>query len=130
MKFELVDQVVEQSEDRIQTVKNVSAAEEYLQDHFPSFPILPGVMMLECLVQAARKLLETSDGDGDHAKWVLGEVKNVRYGNMVQPGQQLRVDVSRFKENDGMVTFKGEGKVCDNVAVQGRFVMRRLINQV
>ncbi len=50
MKFDLVDQILEQSETRIVTVKQVSQAEEYLGDHFPSFPILPGVMMLEAFI--------------------------------------------------------------------------------
>ena len=50
MKFNLVDQVLEKSKDHIVTVKQVSQAEEYLADHFPTFPILPGVMMLEAMV--------------------------------------------------------------------------------
>ena len=54
MQFTLIDNVLEQSQDRIRAVKQVSAAEEYLADHFPGFPILPGVMMIEVLVQAAR----------------------------------------------------------------------------
>lgn len=123
MKFELVDKVLERGDDRCVTVKNVTAAEEYLQDHFPSFPILPGVMMLECLVQAARVLLEGESSE----LYVLGEVKNMRYGNMVQPGEQLRVTVEKMKADDDGVTFKGVGEVNENVAVQGRFVMRRLI---
>ncbi len=56
MKFNLVDQVLEKSKDHIVTVKQVSQAEEYLADHFPTFPILPGVMMLEAMVQAASTL--------------------------------------------------------------------------
>ena len=58
MRFDLVDAVLERGGERIVTVKNVTAAEEYLGDHFPGFPILPGVMMLEAMVQAARRFLE------------------------------------------------------------------------
>ena len=57
MKFNLVDQILEREENRIVTIKQVSQAEEYLADHFPTFPILPGVMMLEAMVQAASALL-------------------------------------------------------------------------
>ena len=78
MRFELIDAVLEQDADRIVAVKSVTNAEEYLGDHFPGFPVLPGVMMIETLVQAARKLL----GDATSPKpWVLAEVRNIRYGS-------------------------------------------------
>jgi 3-hydroxyacyl-[acyl-carrier-protein] dehydratase len=57
LKFELIDRVIEQSDTHIKAVKCVSTAEEYLADHFPGFPVLPGVLMLETLVQAARLLV-------------------------------------------------------------------------
>ena len=93
MRFELIDQVLEHAPDRVVAIKNVTLAEEYLADHFPGFPVLPGVLMLEALVQAARHLLTASDGDagdGDGATaagnepLVLAQVRNVRYGNMVR----------------------------------------------
>ena len=70
MRFELIDAILEQSDDRIVAVKQVSLAEEYLADHFPSFPILPGVMMLETFVQAARIML----ADRGDRRLVLGRV--------------------------------------------------------
>ena len=128
MRFELVDMVLERTDERIVTVKNVTAAEEYLGDHFPGFPILPGVMMLEAMVQAARRLLEENSAaeTGDSQRWVLAEVRNVRYGNMVRPGQRLTVQVERLKSEEGRHTFQGRGTVDDDVAVQGRFVMRSI----
>jgi len=120
MRFELIDRVIEQEADRIVAVKALSAAEEYLQDHFPTFAVMPGVLMLEALVQAARRLLaETEAGP-----WVLAEVRSVRYGNMVRPGETLEVTVERRKASPGLHTFKGTGAVGGGVAVQGRFVMR------
>ena len=58
VKFNLVDRIEHLSDDRIVGVKYVSLAEEYLADHFPRFPVLPGVMMLEAMTQAAGWLLE------------------------------------------------------------------------
>lgn len=121
MRFELIDAVVERAEGRLTAVKSVTAAEEYLADHFPTFPVLPGVMMMEAMVQAARALLA---GEGSARPWVLAEVRNVRYGNMVRPGQQLRITVERLKSEGDRVTFQGRGTVDDQPAVQGRFVLR------
>ncbi len=127
MQFDLIDRVIERSEDRIVALKQVTSAEEYLADHFPGFPVLPGVMMVETLVQAARKLLPD-----DAVPYVLGQVRGVRYGRFVRPGQGLRVDVSVHKRHeDGSVEFKGEGSVVDageggqdEVAVSGRLTLR------
>lgn len=119
MKFELIDQVLEMSEDRIVAMKNVTTAEEYLADHFPGFAVLPGVMMLETLAQAGRKLLaHAGKSDGP---WVIQEVRNLRYGNMVRPGQALQVEVTCKGEKDGGYAMQGIGKVGDNVAVHGKF---------
>src|SRR4051812_18814442 len=61
MRFELIDRVLERGPGRLVAMKNVTSAEEYLGDHFPGFPVLPGVMMLEALVQAGRLLAENED---------------------------------------------------------------------
>ena len=126
MKFDLVDQVLEQGEKRIVTLKQVTLAEEYLADHFPGFPILPGVLMLEAMVQAASTLLAP-----EGHRLVLGAVKAVKYGAMVRPGDSLRVEVtaSATKE-DGTTPCKGTGTVLRRdseqieTAVAGRFTMR------
>lgn len=132
MKYRLVDNIIEQSDDRIVVMKQVTLAEEYLADHFPAFPVLPGVMMIETLVQAARMMLAPR---GD-ARLVLGEVKAVKFGNMVRPGEQLIVEVTLNGENDGLFTCKGIGRVCragampdqpPETAVSGKFTMRRLL---
>ncbi len=120
MRFELIDRILEQTPDRIVAVKNVTSAEEYLADHFPSFPVLPGVMMLETLVQAGRKLLAEAAG---HQPLVLAQVRNIRYGNMVRPGEALTVEVTCSGEKDGCWQLAGVGKVNDTVAVQGKFAL-------
>lgn len=135
MHFDLIDRVIEQTPTTIRAVKNVTSAEEYLGDHFPGFALLPGVMMLETLVQAGRHLLADRGG----GPWVLAEVRNVRYANMVRPGQTLMVQVTikaakeaAKEEGDGAGKQEGEvdligvGEVDGQTAVQGRFILKPL----
>ena len=128
MRFELIDRVLEQEPQRLVAIKNVTSAEEYLADHFPTFPVLPGVMMLETLVQAGRLMA----GEQAEGPLVVTEVRNLRYGNMVRPGQTLKVEVTlRGKDErgwdiNGVGTVSGPGvaQAADGsaeVAVQGRF---------
>ncbi len=129
MKFQLLDKVTEQTDERVVALKQVSLAEEYLADHFPTFPILPGVMMLEVMVQAARLMLEGRSED----RLVLGEVKALKYGSMVRPGEALEVEVTLSKQlDDGGFQCRGTGRVRRSdeeqadgeTAVSGRFTMR------
>jgi len=108
MKFQLIDAILEQTSDRIVAVKNLTSAEEYLADHFPSFPVMPGVMMIETLVQAGRLLVTERTGG---AGYVLGEVRALRYGAFVRPGDTLRVMVTITGEDGGVFKCKGEGQV-------------------
>ena len=126
MRFHLIDNVLDISDDRIVARKQISAAEEYLADHFPGFPILPGVLMLETMVQAARHLLVQRSAE----RWVAGEVRAVKYGAMVRPGQSLRVEITVSEPDvDGIVSCRGNGIVEGDpgdgeTAISGRFTMR------
>ena len=127
MKFILIDQLVECGPTRAVALKNVSASEEYLADHFPSFPVLPGVFMLEAMIQAARAVLE----ERGLRQMMLGEVRALRYGSFVRPGESLRVEVDLVKEGDDQYAFKGNGLRVRpgsaeeaDTAVSGRFTMR------
>ncbi len=134
MHFQLVDQFLELTETSAVAIKNVTAAEEYLQDHFPGFPVLPGVFMVEALTQAARAVLEKRGLD----RMVLGEVKALRYGSFVRPGESLKVEVTLEKvTTEGRAVFKAQGTVLKGLAtdqprsetaVSGRLILRPLQN--
>lgn len=123
MHFNLVDRVLERESERIVTIKHVSAAEEYLQDHFPTFPVLPGVLMLEAMVQAGRELA------GERV--VLGRVRALKFGKFVKPGGTLRVEVVILKrEEGGVLEMRGEARLLEaggieaGVAAAGKFTLR------
>ena len=123
MKFGLVDRVVEVVPgERIVAVKAVSRAEEYLSDHFPTFPVLPGVLMLEALVEAARWLAWVSL-DFAPSMILLREAKNVKYQSFVKPGQLLRVEVTCRRMTDDESEYAGTGFCEDREVVRARFAL-------
>ena len=125
MKFNLIDKIESLSDDRIVAVKYVSLAEEYLADHFPTFPVLPGVMMLEAITQAAAWLLHRRH-DFAKSMAVLKEAKNVKYGHFVAPGNALRVEVEVNKLTETGGTFKATGTVVSASAAPTQALQARV----
>jgi 3-hydroxyacyl-[acyl-carrier-protein] dehydratase len=119
VKFNLIDKVQSLTDERIVAVKYVSLAEEYLADHFPTFPVLPGVLMLEALTQAAGWLLHRRR-DFACSMAVLKEARNVKYGRFVAPGNSLRVEVDLAKLTDQGGTFKAAGYLENEQALSAR----------
>ena len=125
MRFVLIDRITElQRGQCLSAVKNLSLAEEYLADHFPGFPVMPGVLMLEALTQAGAWLIRETE-DFAHSLIVLKSAKTIKYGSFVEPGRQLRLQVEIVDHGPKETTFKGKGVVEDQVMVQGRFTVRR-----
>lgn len=129
MHFDLVDRVVEVSAEAAVTLKAVTMAEEYLQDHFPTYPVLPGVLMLEAMVQAGRVV---GAHRGVPRPLVLGEVRALKYNRFVPPGSTIRAVVELSKAHDGgVLDFRGRVELLDpanpdapETAASGRFTLR------
>ena len=105
-------------------IKNVALSEEYLADHFPEFPVLPGVFMLEAATQAAAWLLRLSE-DFSHSIIALKEAKNIKYADFVPPGHTLMVTVTVIKCDERLATFKVEGQIGERPTLSGRLVLER-----
>jgi len=124
VKFGLVDRIVELTpRERIVTVKAVSLAEEYLADHFPTFPVLPGVLMLEAMAESGAWLVREAE-DFAHSMILLREAKNVTYKSFVRPGQLLRVEVTCRRLAQGDSDFAGVGCCEGTEVVKARFSLR------
>jgi 3-hydroxyacyl-[acyl-carrier-protein] dehydratase len=129
MRFHLIDRIVEvEPGRRIQAIKHLTLGEEYLADHFPTFPVLPGVLMLQTLVEAGSWLLRIQE-DFQHSVITLREAKNVKYGSFMQPGKSMLVSVELVEEADSpegkLAVFKGKGEVDGTPTVSARLSLVR-----
>ena len=125
MRFSQLDRVVELEPGvRIKAVKRLSPDEHYLKDHFPRFPVMPGVIMLEALFQASAWLVRQSEGFA-HAAVLLKEARNIKYSDFVAPGQTLEVTAEILKQDETLTTLKAHATVNGNIAVTGRLVLER-----
>ncbi len=123
MRFSLIDRVVELEPCvRITAVKTLTMTEEYLADHFPHFPVMPGVLMLESLTQTGAWLVRASE-DFAHSIVVLKQANNVKYAQFVEPGQTLSVTAEVLKFDDGEVKLKAYGTVGGRVILSARLAL-------
>jgi len=125
MRFTLIDRIVElEPGARITAVKNLTMAEEYLGDHFPLFPVMPGVLMLEAMTQAGAWLVRVSE-DFAHSIVVLKQAANLKYGQFVEPGQSLTVTAEVLGSDEKETKLKARGTVNGQVTVSARLVLAR-----
>ena len=123
MRFNLIDRIVEvRAGQSLQAVKNLTLGEEYLADHFPTFPVMPGVLMLETLVEAGAWLLRLTDNYASSVI-VLREAKAVKYGTFMEPGKQMTVSVDLVERGNGLATFKGKGETEGQSTVSARVIL-------
>jgi 3-hydroxyacyl-[acyl-carrier-protein] dehydratase len=125
MRFTLLDRITElQCGVRIEAIKNLTLSEEYLADHFPLFPVMPGVLMLEAMTQCAAWLVRASE-DFAHSIVTLAEARAVKYADFVKPGEVLTVTAELLSQHHGETKLKAQGAVDGRVCVSARLTLRR-----
>ena len=124
MKFVLIDRITELVPgERISAVKALTLAEEYLADHFPTFPVMPGVLILQTLVEASTWLVRETEGFA-HSMLLLMEAKNVTYKSFVSPGQTLEVTVEAKAIEPGSSRFVGTGRCGETEMIKAHWSLR------
>lgn len=123
--FLLVDRVVEIDKGkRIKALKNVSINEPFFTGHFPARPVMPGVLMLEALAQAAGLLSFDMLGEApdENTVFYFVGIDNARFKRPVEPGDQLILDVELDRIKGGIYKFKGVARVDGNVACEAEIM--------
>jgi 3-hydroxyacyl-[acyl-carrier-protein] dehydratase len=121
---EFIDKIVSLEPGRqVKAVKNVSLSEEYLGDHFPTFPVLPGVLLLEGLIEAASWLVRESENFA-HSMILLEQARNVKYKSFLAPGMQIEYDVAAKTVEETVSSFTGFGISQGKRIVEARFGLR------
>jgi len=124
MRFILIDKVVSLDSGKgIKAVKNVSLSEEYLADHFPTFPVLPGVLLLEGLIESASWLVREAENFA-HSMILLEQARNVKYKSFLAPGSQIEYAVEAKTIEENVSSFVGYGQSGGERIVEARFALR------
>jgi 3-hydroxyacyl-[acyl-carrier-protein] dehydratase len=124
MRFILIDKVVSlEAGKQIKALKSVSLAEEYLADHFPIFPVLPGVLMLEGLIESASWLVRRTENFA-HSMILLEQARNVKYKSFLAPGAQVEYTVDAKVIEENVSSFTGFGISENERIVEARFGLR------
>ena len=121
----LVDRVLElEKGKRIKALKNVSINEPFFSGHFPHRPVMPGVLMLEALAQAAALLAFDMLGvtPDDKTVYYFAGIDRARFKRPVEPGDQLLLQVELDRMKSGIFKFKARAMVADELAVEAELI--------
>ncbi|HEV2644815.1 MAG TPA: 3-hydroxyacyl-ACP dehydratase FabZ [Acidobacteriaceae bacterium] len=117
--FLLIDRIVEmEPKTRIVAIKNVTINEPHFAGHFPDFPIMPGVLIIEAIAQAGGALLLTEIPDRDDKLMVFTGISEAKFRKPVVPGDQLRIEVTVLNWRSSAVRMRGVATVDGKVACE------------
>ena len=117
--FLLIDRVIDMKrKQRIVALKNVTVNEPFFAGHFPEFPIMPGVLIIEAIAQAGGALLLTEVEDRDNKLMVFTGIERAKFRRPVTPGDQLRIEVEVVAWRSTAVRMQGKAYVGDKVAAE------------
>ena len=114
----LVDRIVELEADRIVGIKNVTANEPFFMGHFPDFPVMPGVLIIEAMAQVAGVLVLKGIPDRKSKVVLLASVDSAKFRRPVVPGDQLRIEMRVVKRKASVAKMAGQATVDGHVVAE------------
>jgi 3-hydroxyacyl-[acyl-carrier-protein] dehydratase len=124
----LVDRIVELEAERIVGIKNVTATEPFFSGHFPDFPVMPGVLIVEAMAQTAGVLVLKSIPDRESKLVLLVSIESAKFRRPVVPGDQLRLEMVVLKRKHTVAKMAGRATV-NGVLVAEAEVMCKLADK-
>ena len=112
----LVDRILEISDKRVVGIKNVTASEPYFQGHFPDYPIMPGVLVVEAMAQCGGVLALRRMPDSSRKVVLFASIDACRFRAPVTPGDQLRLELEVLRRRGAAIKMQGRAFVGDRLA--------------
>jgi len=122
--FLLVDSILELEEDRIVGIKNVTANEPFFQGHFPEFPVMPGVLIVEAMAQVAGVLVLKSIPDRKSKLVLLASIESAKFRKPVRPGDQLRIEMIVGRRKASVAKMHGTATVNGVVVAEAEVLCK------
>ncbi|MDE3164210.1 MAG: 3-hydroxyacyl-ACP dehydratase FabZ [Acidobacteriota bacterium] len=122
--FLLVDRIVEMEPDRIVGIKQVTANEPHFTGHFPDFPVMPGVLIIEAMAQTAGVLVLKSMEDRHSKLVLLVAIENARFRRPVVPGDTLRMEMKILKKKASVAKMAGVATVDGQVVAEAEVMCK------
>jgi beta-hydroxyacyl-ACP dehydratase FabZ len=122
--FLLVDSILELEDERIVGIKNVTANEPWSTGHFPGFPVMPGVLIVEAMAQVAGVLVLKSIPDRHSKLVLLASIEQAKFRKPVRPGDQLRIEMKVGKRKASVAKMYGTATVNGAVVAEAEVMCK------